>query len=65
MTGRSVTVRDDDGQVLGAYDVRKDGTCVWVVRRVAGVAATKADAVAMVRRVAAILDARSPIEGAA
>lgn len=59
MSGRSVCVRDPDGKVLGVYDVRPDGTCVWLVRRVAGSAATSRDAIDMIRRVAAILDART------
>jgi hypothetical protein len=59
MTGRSVSVRDRDGRVLGRYEVRADGmTCVWTVRRTSGYAACIADAIDMIRRVAAILDRR-------
>lgn len=57
--GRSVSVRNHDGHVLGRYEIRADGmTCVWVVRRVTGYAANVVDAITMIRRVAALLDGR-------
>jgi hypothetical protein len=59
VSGRSVSVRDGDGRILGRYEVRADGmTCMWSVRRTSGYAACIADAIDMVRRVAAILDRR-------
>jgi hypothetical protein len=61
-TGRHVSIRDHDGHVLGRYEIRSDGmTCVWQVRRITGYAANVSDAIAMIRRVAALLD-RTEVE---